>query len=137
VEAGAQGRRFFYMVAKLETVNPTSITTSVIRVFTSANRSVEADAAVERQKLPPPDRNDAIKIAAQMTADLQDKLDKRQDLKTLPIVDPDRTTDPSLGEFLFWEVVGPDTFLVSREGVVTVTWDGAEYIPSWRQARRS
>ncbi len=66
------------MVAKLEIDNGTDRRAAVIRVFSSANRFVEVDAEVERTKLAPADRNDGDKIAAQLTTELQAKLDFRQ-----------------------------------------------------------
>ena len=114
-------------------VNATNLRTAVIRVYSSANRSEEVDADVERVKLAPTDRNDAIKVAAQLTTELQAKLDVRQLLRDLPEDDPDRTVDPGRGD-LFWQDIDGERYLVGREGIVTVTWSGTQYIPSWRRA---
>lgn len=117
----------------METVNATDRRTAVIRIYSSANKFEEVVAAVERTKLNPADRNRGVKIASQMTTELQSKLDFRQLLTGLPLDDPDRTIDPARGD-LFWMDVDGDRYLVGREGIVTVTWDGTQYIPSWRQA---
>ena len=60
---------------------------------------------------------------------LQDILDKRQKLNTLPNDDPDRSTDPAK-PFLFWDGPGQpgNTDLVSRSVLVkNVIWDGTNY----------
>ena len=134
------------MVAKIETVNISDKGTAVIRVFLSANRSVEVDADIERAKLPLADREDGVKIAAQLTDELQAKLDVRVLLRSMPGNDSDKTVDPARGD-LFWQDIDGDRYLVSREGIVTVTWGrfvnlsgvavgDTKYLISWRQAKR-
>ena len=114
------------MVAKIEMVNRTDSRTAVIRVYLSADRPIEVDAAVERIKLPARDRNDGVRIAAQMTTELQAKLDFRQLLTVLPLDDPDRTVDPRQPG-CFWADFDGDTYLVGRETNVTITWTGSKY----------
>ncbi len=66
---------------------------------------------------------------------LQDKLDFKQRLNTLPIDDPDRTIDPGL-PWLFWDGPGQpgNTDLVGRSDVIkNVIWDGNRYVVTvWR-----
>ena len=67
---------------------------------------------------------------------LQDQIDFRQRLNTLPTDDPDRTTDPAK-PWLFWDGPGQpgNTDLVSRSDVITnVVWDGTRYVVSVRRA---
>ncbi len=40
------------------------------------------------------------------------------------------------GEVMRYEREGPDRFLVFNEDIITVTWDGTEYVVSIRVARR-
>ncbi len=68
---------------------------------------------------------------------LQDQLDFRQKLNTLPSDDPDRTTDPNK-PWLFWDGPGQpgNTDLVSRaDVVVSVVWDGSVYVVTVSWAR--
>ncbi len=68
-------------------------------------------------------------MAVLWKAFLQDQLDFRQKLNTLPIDDPDRTTDPNK-PWIFWDGPGQpgNTDLVGRADVVeSVVWTGSEY----------
>ena len=76
-------------------------------------------------------------IAAAFVPFLQDQLDFRQKLNTLPNDDPDRSTDPGL-PWLFWDGPGQpgNTDLVGRSDVIeSVIWDGSQYVVSVRRAR--
>lgn len=82
----------------------------------------------------PPGSADAIEM---VRATIQNQLDERQKLNTLPNDDPDRQSDPGLPN-LFWDGPGQpgNTDLVSRSLIVTVTWDGEKYQFSCRRAGR-
>ncbi len=52
----------------------------------------------------------------------------RQLLDDLPLDDPDRTIDPAVGERIFHERVGPNSFLVSQSVIVEdAVWDGEKW----------
>ena len=121
------------MVAKMEVTNPTDARTATVRIYSSLNKFEEVDAAVERVKLTGRARNDGVAIAAQLTSELQARLDFWQLLKDLPLDDPDRTINPARGD-LFWQDIDGDRYLVGREGIVTITWTGTRYSLEWQQA---
>jgi hypothetical protein len=76
-------------------------------------------------------------IAAAFVPFLQDQLDVRQKLNTLPSDDPDRSTDPAQ-PFLFWDGPGQpgNTDLVSRSVIVEdVVWNGSVYVVTLRRAQ--
>ncbi len=86
-------------------------------------------------------------IAAAFIPFLQDILDVRQKLNTLPggspaVRDPARTTDPAL-PWLFWDpsaIEGggnlANTDLVGRSVIVeNVVWNGSEYVGTLRRVR--
>lgn len=117
------------MVAKIEMTDPTSLLSAVIRVYPSRNTWQEVGVGPILPNLSLPDRMNGEKIAARLTRDLQNKLDTRQLISTLPDDDPDKTHDPARPD-LFWD----NNILVGREGVVTVTWDGTQYHIEWSRA---
>lgn len=75
------------------------------------------------------------KMAIAIQALLQEGLTKRQKVRDLPDDDPDKTTDPAMGEQMFWEGRGGNRELVSRSVIVTVVWNGEVYYPTVRRAR--
>ena len=87
-------------------------------------------------------------MAVLWKAFLQDQLDFRQSLNTLPggspdNRDPDRTTDPAK-PWLFWDPPQSEgggnlnsTFLVGRADIVeSVVWTGSEYRVTVRRAQQ-
>ena len=80
---------------------------------------------------------DKTKIAAALKDVLQEDLTVRQNLRDdIPDDDPDKTTDPALGERLFWEGNGVNRELVSRSTIVeSCVWDGVRFVFTMRRAR--
>lgn len=111
-----------------------------IRLAHPVNRS--GMAAGERERgydlLTDPRFQDAdkAKVATVLKAAVQEDLTVRQRVRDLPDDDPDKTTDPALGERMFWEGRGINRELVSRSTIVEdVTWDGERYFFIVREAR--
>ena len=76
-------------------------------------------------------------IAAAFIPFLQDILDVRQKLNTLPNDDPDRTIDPAK-PWIFWDGPGQpgNTDLVGRSIIVEdVIWDGSVYVVTLKRAQ--
>ena len=82
-------------------------------------------------------RNNSNRIAEALTLGMQSLIDERILLSDLPDDDPDKRVDPTsfMGERMFWQNISGQDYLVSRSVVVTITWNGAEYIQSVRRAR--
>ncbi len=79
---------------------------------------------------------DKTKVALVLKELLQEDLTFRQRVRDLPADDPDKTTDPELGERLFWEGNGVNRELVSRSTIVEAcVWDGTRYVFTMRRAR--
>ncbi len=96
--------------------------------FSNKRTSTETDV---KDKLPPQDKNDKTKIAAQMKIDLQNSIDHRDLRADMPSDDPAIISDPARPDF-FWD--GDD--LVARAVIVeSVTWDGERYAPILKRAR--
>ncbi len=79
---------------------------------------------------------DKTKAALVLKELLQEDLTFRQRTRDLPADDPDRSTNPVLGERLFWEGQGNNRELVSRSTIVeSCVWDGERYVFELRRAR--
>ncbi len=79
---------------------------------------------------------DKTKTALVLKELLQEDLTFRQRVRDLPADDPDKTTDPALGERLFWEGRGNNRELVARSTIVeSCVWDGEQYVIWMRRAR--
>ena len=79
---------------------------------------------------------DKTKTAVVLKNLLQEDLTFRQRVRDLPDDDPDKTTDPALGERLFWEGQGNNRELVARSTIVeSCVWDGERYVFTMRRAR--
>ncbi len=79
---------------------------------------------------------DKTKVALALKELLQEDLTFRQLVRDLPDDDPDKTTDPALGERLFWEGHGAKRELVSRSTIVeSCVWDGERFVFTMRRAR--
>ena len=87
---------------------------------------VSTNATLARTALVGQDKQNPVKIGAQMSALIQALLDTRQTLASLPADDPDKTTDPGRCD-LFWLTVGGTTYLVGRNIVVNILWNGDRY----------
>ncbi len=78
---------------------------------------------------------DKTKVALVLKELLQEDLTLRQRVRDLPDDDPDKTTDPELGEKFFWEGNGINQELVSRSTIVIGgDWDGEKYNFGTRRA---
>lgn len=124
-------------VSRLETINPTDLRNAFLRVWLTSNQMAEIDCDLERVALAGNLRNNPEAIAALATQVMQGLIDERQLLSDLPADDPDKTIDPAAeyGERMFWENIGGQDYLVSRSVVVTIIWNGTEYVISARRAR--
>lgn len=79
---------------------------------------------------------DKTKVALVLKELLQEDLTFRQLVRDLPDDDPDKTTDPALGERLFWEGNGANRELVSRSTIVErFEWNGVAWDYELRRAR--
>ncbi len=114
--------------------------TTEIRLAHPVNRAGMADGERERSYDLINDLRfqdaDKTKVALVLKELLQEDLTFRQLVRDLPNDDPDKTTDPALGERLFWEGQGAKRELVSRSTIVeSVVWDGERYVFTMRRAR--
>ena len=111
---------------------------ATIKAFTSSNKSKDVIINV-------PDRHCSTtsgnELAANATQLLQEALDKCQLVSALPDDDPDKRVDPSTknpkAKSLKWRVKPDNTYLCSSPVTVTITWNGIEYILSWRSTNAS
>lgn len=95
---------------------------TTINIKTDASTSVSLDSTESKEKLPIQEKTDPLKIAQQMTIDLQNKLDTRTLITDLAKDDPDREKNPARPD-LFWD----GEYLVGRSVLVTVKWNGESY----------
>lgn len=91
-------------------------------------------------KTDPGDPDVQNKRAAELTILLQAEMDTRILVADLPRNEEvlrftDQEMRDAFGERMFFETVGLDRFLVSREDIITVTWNGTEFIASLRVTR--
>ena len=87
---------------------------------------VSTNATLARTALVGLDKQNPVKIGAQMSGLIQALLDTRIPLSNLPADDPDKTTDPAQCD-QFWLTVGGTTYLVGRNIVVNIFWNGDRY----------
>ena len=79
---------------------------------------------------------DKTKVALVLKELVQEDLTFRQRVRDLLDDDPDKTTDPALGERMFWEGHGAKRELVSRSTIVEdCVWDGERFVFMMRRAR--
>lgn len=106
-------------------IHKTEIVDGNIRLWPSSAGYKTADTEATRLALPTDQRDDTGKLAEQLTTELQNQMDVRQPIDSLPDDDPDKTIDPDRPD-LFWDRSTRE--LVSRSVIVTVTWNGSEYV---------
>lgn len=101
-----------------------------IRLWKSVAGFKTVNTEATRLALPTDQRDDTGKLAERLTQELQLQMDVRQPIDSLPDDDPDKTIDPARPD-LFWDRSTRE--LVGRAVIVTVAWNGSEYIPSVRR----
>ncbi len=91
-------------------------------------------------KTDPSDPDVQDKRAVELTILLQAEMDTRileADLPRNEVVlrFTDQEMQDAFGERMFFETIGLDRFLVSREDIITVTWNGIKFVTSIRVTR--
>jgi len=78
-----------------------------------------------RDAMSPETRDDAAQVSARLQNLLQDLMDVRQSIDSLPRDDPDRVTNPRVPN-VFWDIDAGE--IVNRSVNIGVSFNGTEYI---------
>lgn len=116
--------------AKLNISGPVSITTvsatdATARINLDCCTAIQTDATLAAKVLIGQAKTDPVALATQMSATIQALADTKQPISTCSD-DPTCQVDPKRCD-LFWQVINGTTYLVGRNVVITISWDGTRY----------